>query len=206
MFVEISARAPSGARGSTKYHQRSKSNSGAALAVFCARQPDRKMDRHSKPAIDWITELANRPGHLIRRCYQILMAFYASETKNIGVTPLQYAVLRTIKHQSRQSKRKLGETAGLDRTTIGWIISGLEKKGLLEPTSESAQRRIKHYELTRDGEDIVAIMDPRLDAMQDRILEPLEPSERAAFVRSMQKIVAAYNEDSRAPIRSKSGR
>ncbi|GAB2894332.1 MarR family transcriptional regulator [Paralcaligenes ginsengisoli] len=162
------------------------------------------MDQPLNQTEDWITELANRPGHLIRRCYQILMALYTSETKDIGVTPLQYAVLRTVKHQPRRSKRGLGEIAGLDRTTIGWIISSLEKKELLAPTVESAHRRVKHFELTRTGERTLDVLDPRLNAMQDRILEPLHPSERMAFIRSMQKIVAAYNECSRAPLRHES--
>lgn len=155
----------------------------------------------ASPRDTWTDELFTRPGHLIRRCYQILMALSASSTKDQGVTQLQYAVLRTIKNQPTESKRRLGEVAGLDRTTIGWVIESLEKKGLIACTAESKHKRIKYFQLSPLGAKTLAVMDPRLDAMQDLLLDPLDPEERIAFVRSMQKIVTAYNEYSRAPLR-----
>jgi len=161
---------------------------------------DSPRDDVSQPLGDWTGELSNRPGHLIRRCYQILTALYARETDSLGVTPLQYAVMRTINHQPRRSKRRLGEIAGLDRTTVAWIMSSLEKKGLIRPTADSAGKRIRYFELTPQGSEMLTVMDPRLNAMQDLILEPLLPSERKTFLKSMQRIVTAYNHLSRAPL------
>ncbi len=158
-----------------------------------------------KPFDDWTGELSNRPGHLIRRCYQILMALYAGESDSLGVTPLQYAVLRTINHQPRRSKRRLGEIAGLDRTTVSWMIASLESKGLIRPTEDSVALRIKYFELTPQGRKMLNVMDPKLNAMQDLILEPLSESEKRAFLNSMRKIVATYNHLSRAPLHEDGG-
>lgn len=167
-------------------------------------EPDTGPRQHDEPLEDWTGELSKRPGHLIRRCHQIQMALYARATGSLGVTPLQYAVLRTISQHPRRSKRRLGEMAGLDRTTVSWIIVNLQNKELIAPTADSLHSRIRYFELTPLGSEMLAKLDPPLNAMQDLILEPLSPAERRAFLKSMQKIVAAYNHLSRAPMRGDS--
>jgi len=149
----------------------------------------------------WEDELSDRPGHLIRRCYQITMALHALQAQDIGVTQLQYVMLRTIQHHPGLSQRRLGEVAGLDRTTVGWVVTTLEGKGLLCRNDDPADRRHRPLQLTPDGLRKLAEMEPRVHAIQQQLLEPLDEDEKFAFIASLKKIVTAYNEYSRAPLR-----
>ena len=153
----------------------------------------------------WGEELFDRPGHLVRRCYQITMAMHAELMKDLGVTQLQYVVLRTIRHHPGESQRRLGELAGLDRTTVGWVVGNLENKGLLRRRTDGADRRNKQFELTRLGERKLAEMEPRVHELQQHLLAPLDEDEKSALVQSLQKIVMAYNDYSRAPLRTDGG-
>src|SRR5665213_1606334 len=45
-----------------------------------------------------VSELYNRPDHLIRRASQIAMALFIEEVQGVGVTQLQYVMLRAIRH------------------------------------------------------------------------------------------------------------
>ncbi len=170
------------------------------------------MNAEEKPALrqapdsaGWGEELFDRPGHLIRRCYQITMALHAEVMKDLGVTQLQYVVLRTIRHHPGESQRRLGELAGLDRTTVGWVVVNLENKGLLRRHADGADRRHKPLALSPLGERKLAEMEPRVHALQQHLLAPLDDDEKFALVQSLQKIVMAYNDYSRAPLRADTG-
>lgn len=149
----------------------------------------------------WEDELFDRPGHLIRRCYQITMALHALQAQDIGVTQLQYVLLRSIQHHPGLSQRRLGEVAGLDRTTVGWVVTTLEGRGLLCRRDDPSDRRHRPLELTPSGLQKLAEMEPRVHAIQKQLLEPLDEREKSAFIASLQKIVTTYNQHSRAPLR-----
>ena len=160
------------------------------------------MARRRDPAFaETDSELFERPGHLIRRCYQIIVALYLKEVEDVGLTQLQYLVLRMIKRHPRQSQRWLGESAGLDRTTVGWIVANLAAKGLLRRDTDAADRRHKRLEITPKGLEKLELVEPGVKRVQRRIVAPLEPEERKNFVLYLQKIVNEYNAYSRAPLR-----
>lgn len=113
--------------------------------------------------------------------------------KDLGVTQLQYVMLRTIRHHPGESQRRLGELAGLDRTAVGWVVANLEKKGMLRRRPTAPTGRQKPFELTRLGERKLAEMEPRVHALQQHLLAPLDDEdENDSLVQSLQKIVMAY--------------
>jgi len=147
----------------------------------------------------WSKELYNKPGHLIRRCYQIVMALYIEEASGIGLTQLQYVVLRVINQYPGESQRRLGELAAVDRTTVGWVVNSLEEKKLIVRKSDAKDRRLLLLKLTPLGHQKLKAVDSRMQQLQARILEPLAPSERLQFVEHLRTIVLANNRYSRAP-------
>lgn len=152
-----------------------------------------------------VAELYNRPGHLIRRAYQIAMALFIEEVQGVSITQLQYVVLRAIHHYPNQSHRRLSELTAIDRTTIGWVIAGLEQKGLVAARVNQLDRRKKHLELTNAGLRKLSKVNARMPHLQARILEPLTAVERDCFMRSLRKIVLTNNRYSRAPLRPLAG-
>jgi len=129
------------------------------------------------------------------------MALYIEETHGLGVTQLQYVILRAIHHYPGCSQRRLSELAAVDRTTVGWVVSNLERKGLVRRIAAPGDRRLKHLALTDLGLGKLKTVNSCTPRIQKRILKPLTVSERKAFMRYLRKIVLANNAYSRAPLR-----
>ncbi|MCP5366813.1 MAG: MarR family transcriptional regulator [Hyphomicrobiales bacterium] len=151
---------------------------------------------------DRAEDLFQMPGHLIRRCHQIAVGTFHDACGDFDLTPVQFAVLRGIGLRPGIDQVELSRAVGIDRTTIGDVILRLEKRGLLGRAADAADRRVKRLSLTAAGADLLDRVLPSVRAVQDRLLAPLSPGERAAFIRLLTKVVDRNNENSRAPLES----
>ncbi|ROR22704.1 MarR family transcriptional regulator [Comamonas sp. BIGb0124] len=143
-------------------------------------------------------ELENYPGHSIRRLQQIAVAVFMQETEASAVTPVQFAVLRTVADQPGIDQRTLARSVSFDTSTIGGVIDRLEARGLLKRSFSAQDRRVRLLNLTPDGSALLdAVIPPVLQA-QDRMLEPLSATERQAFIRLMKKVIAHHEQSGSA--------
>lgn len=130
--------------------------------------------------------LQAEPGHLIRRAHQLAVSTF-HDTHGRQVTPVQYAVLRALQDAPGIDQVTLADKVALDTSTTADIATRLEAKGWI--LRELLPRRQRALRLTADGEAVLADMLPRVHPMYSRLLEPLEPAERAEFVRLLRKFV-----------------
>jgi DNA-binding MarR family transcriptional regulator len=145
-------------------------------------------------------DLADMPGHQIRRLQQIAVAIFLQDTEAFGITPVQYAALRAMAIHPGIDQRTLAGKIGLDASTLGGVVDRLEGRGLLARTASVEDRRVRQLALTAEGADLVRVMEPALKRSQERILAPLKPAERKEFVRMLGVLVNTNNELSRAPV------
>src|SRR5215470_10270237 len=75
--------------------------------------------------------LAQSPGHLLRRAQQYAFDIYAREVGVDGLTPRQFAVLVTVDQNEGLSQTDLVRLTGIDRSTLADMISRLLKRDLL---------------------------------------------------------------------------
>jgi DNA-binding MarR family transcriptional regulator len=141
------------------------------------------------------------PGHLIRRCQQIAVAIFLDAFREIGLKPVHYAALAMVQRHPGIDQRRLVNLIAVDRTTIGAILRGLEEKRLLRRQSPRHNLRVKQIFLTPEGEDVLGSVAPLIDAVQARILAPLDEAERPLFLALLRKLVDGNNELSRVPVR-----
>ncbi len=66
----------------------------------------------------------------------------------MGVTPVQYAVLKVLWEKDEQSATQLGTRLVLDSATMTGLIDRLERSGLVERRSHGSDRRINCVALT----------------------------------------------------------
>lgn len=144
-------------------------------------------------------ELDEQPGFHIRRLQQIAVAVFLQEAEAHGVTPVQYAALQAIGNAQAIDQRTLARTIGFDTSTIGGVIDRLEARGLVQRNASPTDRRVRLLTLTEAGQLLLREVVPAMLRAQQRILEPLEPHERTAFMQMLRKVVSANNELSRAP-------
>lgn len=142
-----------------------------------------------------------QPGHLIRRAQQIAVSIFLEETRDFGVTPIQFGVLQTLSDAPGLDQVTIASRVGIDPATFASLIDRLEGKGYItrEPCAED--RRKKRLSITDAGREVVGAMRESVLATQKRILEPLTPAERKEFMHLLNKLVDANNELSRAPMK-----
>jgi DNA-binding MarR family transcriptional regulator len=144
-------------------------------------------------------DLAELPGHAIRRLQQIAVAIFLEEAGPTGVTPVQYAALQAVANQPGIDQRSLAGAVGLDTSTIASVIDRLEARDLLSRSLSPDDRRVRLLALTAEGEAVLTQLLPAMRRAQDRILAPLNKGDRATFMRLLRTLVTENNEHSRAP-------
>jgi MarR family transcriptional regulator, lower aerobic nicotinate degradation pathway regulator len=152
------------------------------------------------------SRLTDMPGHLIRRLQQIAFALFLDQAKAFDFTPMQYAALYAVNNNPGIDQTALCNAVALDRSTLGDVVSRLEKKGLITRTSGPADRRTKSLHITAAGRRLLVDIAPAVASTQQLILAPLKASERSAFMRMLKHLVHLNNEHSRAPLRAKESR
>ncbi len=134
-------------------------------------------------------DIAEAPGHLIRRAHQISVATFAEETAPFDVTPVQFAILNTLKGEQGVDQVTLAGRVAFDAATIGSVIARLERKGWLRREAAGADRRRKLLWLTPSGQQAAVGMEANVARVQERILEPLSEAEQQQFMALLAKLI-----------------
>lgn len=145
--------------------------------------------------------LYSMPGHLIRRAQQIAVSIFLDECASLDMTPVQYAALVTIRDNPGIDATRLSALVAFDRSTLANVLERLETKRLILRSGNHNDRRVKVLRLTREGEAVLVQAEPLVERAQMRILAPLPPDDRQAFLSILARLVESNNEASRAPLR-----
>ncbi|MDB5912625.1 MAG: transcriptional regulator, MarR family [Ramlibacter sp.] len=129
------------------------------------------------------------PGYLIRRLQQILVARYTAETEAFGVTPLQWAALKTALAKPGLDQSAFARVIALDTSTVAGVIDRLEARGLVERKASPQDRRVRTVFITDEGRALLAQVSPVVVDVQQWLLEPLDAQERAQFWSTLRKLV-----------------
>ena len=151
-------------------------------------------------------KLEARPGHLIRRLQQISFAIFMDQARHFDVTPVQYAAIVAISNHPGIDQTELCNIIAFDRSTIGDVVTRLEKKKLIKRRHNPLDRRTKSLDVTAAGQRLIHDIEPAVRATQRLILAPLTPAERHAFMQMLKRLVHLNNAHSRAPMRPKEAR
>ncbi|MCX7251736.1 MAG: MarR family winged helix-turn-helix transcriptional regulator [Burkholderiales bacterium] len=144
-------------------------------------------------------QLDAQPGHAIRRLHQISLGIFHQETEDLNITPVQYAILQTVRDLPGCDQRTLAGRIALDTSTTAGVVDRLEARGLLLRRISPTDRRVRLLALTPAGELLLAQTLPGMERTQERILEPLSPEQRRQFMELLQQLVTENNDLSRAP-------
>jgi len=162
------------------------------------RQPPPATTVGSERAFDEF-RLNRIPGFLIRRIQQILTAMVFEETDGCDVTPVQVAVMITIREFPGSDQKKLAQLIAIDQSTIGNVAERLEERGVIVRKPMPGDRRYKILELTAEGERLLDRSEPGVLEAQEKFLACLSETERLSFVRTLRKLVIANGEHARVP-------
>jgi DNA-binding MarR family transcriptional regulator len=142
------------------------------------------------------------PGHLIRRAQQVSTALFTDECGAYDLTSVQYAALCAIKANPDVDATRLSALIAFDRSTIGDVVERLESKGWISRRSSPQDRRIKLLRLSSAGAKLLVQVGPAVGRVQERLLAPLAPRDRAMIVRLLMQLAECHNEVTPAPLRT----
>lgn len=142
-----------------------------------------------------------RAGFLIRRLHQLHCALFIEETRQFGITPVQYSLMTTLATRGEIDQNGVALEIGLERTSVAEVIPRLMKRGLLARRRSPEDRRAKLVKLTRRGADLVRRMSAAVARAHRRTIEQLDLEEREAFLLNLVRLVEATAEIESAPLR-----
>jgi DNA-binding MarR family transcriptional regulator len=138
--------------------------------------------------------LWSRPGYLVRRLHQIHSALFAEECKSFGITPVQYGLLTALHHHPGSDQVTLGAELGIDRSNVADVLARLAERGLARRAKGAADRRTMLAYLTPAGTALMRTMHGAMQRSQERLLAPLPPEQRTAFLAMLVALVDGNSE------------
>jgi DNA-binding MarR family transcriptional regulator len=129
------------------------------------------------------------PTVLARRFAQICVAAIAEAIEGSGLTPLQYAVMRFLNYEGPIYQNGVAGRLGIDQSNASLLVEQLVSAGLIEQRVDGADRRARLLKLTPAGNRLVRKVRPQTQAANERLLLPLDLSERRLFVDLLVRIV-----------------
>jgi DNA-binding MarR family transcriptional regulator len=103
-------------------------------------------------------------------------AFHAT-----GARGYHYRVLATLREFGPTSQVELGRRCSMDRSDVVAAVNELVEAGFVERGTDPVDRRRNTVTITRSGTRQLQRLDRALDAVQDELLAPLTPGERAVL-------------------------
>ncbi len=146
-----------------------------------------------------IDDLREHPGYLFRRAQQISTSVFYEKAGN-EVTPIQYALLRTLKDNPGVDQVTLASLVGLDTSTTAATATRMEEKGLIVRRLEVVLRRQRRLFLTPEGDEVLASLGDAMAQMREQLLGRMAPQEQEALMSLLRKFVEVNNDFSRAPL------
>lgn len=146
--------------------------------------------------------LSARPGFLVRRLHQIHSAIFLEECKDFGLTPVQYGLMTALLQHPSADQRSLGMEVGIDRTNVADVLERLAERGFVRRERSETDRRSMTVFLTEEGRAVVEQMYASMIRAQERLLSPLDPEFRPAFMAMLTQLVEGNNQHSRAEMRA----
>jgi DNA-binding MarR family transcriptional regulator len=145
-----------------------------------------------------LAELNAQPGHLLRRAHQISASIFHDELGEM-VTPVQYAILRTLKAFPGIDQVSLAGLVAMDTSTAASVAGRLAEKKLLTRDLDPNNRRQRKLFLTEQGEALLQQTVGGIDRLHNRLFDGFSQQEEAQFMALLQKLVHINNMQSRAP-------
>lgn len=148
---------------------------------------------HNGPQMSTATKvpLPRAPVPMSRRFFQIATAIWAEACDGESLIHLEFAVLSELQRVPETDQIGLAAVVGVDRTNIGLIIDGLEKRGLVERSVNPRDRRARLIRVTESGVQAHASQARKTTVAREKILAPLTAEERETLYDLLERIIAA---------------
>lgn len=128
-------------------------------------------------------------GFLVRLLDTRVNVLYEQLTAQNDITPRQFGVLLTLYQRDTLTLTELAKLIRVDRSTLGEMINRMVERSLITKRDNGNDRRSAEVLLTNAGKTVLLEIVAGAAQLQNALLAPLPPEDRASFMRCM-KLVA----------------
>jgi DNA-binding MarR family transcriptional regulator len=129
--------------------------------------------------------LPPRTTYLVKQLELVIRADLDAIAGEFGVTSLQYTALSVLARHPGLSAAQMAQRSFVSPQAGNEMVKILERKGLITRTPDAANRHIKRISLTPAGHAVLSQCDVRIDRLEARMLDPLEPADVATLRRAL---------------------
>lgn len=135
--------------------------------------------------------LARHTGFLMNWIAARSRSRFAAALEQEGLHPRDFGVLSVIARQPGVTQHALGESAGIDPSTMVATLDLLEERGLAERRPHKTDRRKRAVHLTDEGRRALARAGRLAARVGDEVFGALAPAEREELDRLLRKVSGA---------------
>lgn len=139
-----------------------------------------------------LQDLYHRPGFLLKRCHQVTAAIFLDRCREWSITPSQYGALSVLRLFPGIDQLAVGRLLGLDRSTAGLVIKLLAKRGLIERSVNTRDRRSMRLQLSDAGRSTLRKVARLAEAAQKEALAALPAAKRAQFLELLEAFLQGH--------------
>lgn len=122
--------------------------------------------------------LEKRLGNDVHRVDQKLMAVKHGALRESGLTVPQYSAMYVLASSPGISAAALARACGVKPQSMGTVLQGLERAGLVEREPHEWHRNVVEARLTAAGESALVLADAAASAVEQRLLDRFSAKER----------------------------
>nr|WP_157596552.1 MarR family transcriptional regulator [Saccharomonospora saliphila] len=127
-----------------------------------------------------------RTAYLVKQLELAVRAHIDAAARPHGLTTTQYTALAALRRIPGQSSAQLARRSFVSAQTMQELISGLERRGLIERTQAPTNKRVLRIHLTEQGERVLDGVDGEVDAIERTMLADLDPAQVERFRDSLR--------------------
>lgn len=132
--------------------------------------------------------VAGRVGFLLQRAHRLLREEALATLEGSGTNPGQLTILGALTVRNDLTQSALTSATGIEKSSMVIFVDALEADGWVERRFDSEDRRARVVHLTAKGRKRLAVLGPRLEAVEERFLSALSRAERLQLVDLLRRL------------------
>lgn len=127
-------------------------------------------------------------GYNARRAALAVIAVFLERLEPYSLRPVDFSILSLITHNPGITARQLCHTLGILPPNMVGVITGFEKRGLIERRPHPTDRRAQGLHLTAEGASLMAEAERTAKDLEQDVAHRLTPQEQRTLMSLLQKI------------------
>jgi DNA-binding MarR family transcriptional regulator len=137
------------------------------------------------------TDAAEFAGQLFFRLWRASHTRIAEKLESIGLTPASFGVLNLLGSRGPAIQLEIGQTMGIDPSTMVALLDGLEQARLVTRTPHPKDRRAREVALTPKGRKALERARKLNGEVEDEVLRGLNKTERRQLVALLRQALVS---------------